>query len=148
MSNYHFWHLGLSMTFVGFAYAIVVFTALRVQRKIHETRHRMSRADRAANRQLTLVMLLQALVPIVSTSPVLLVCASTLFDLQSAFLPPLCLFAAACAPVANGCVVIGVIPAFRRVVLNMLPGRYKFETTTDLSTRNSHSGPPAFHPPM
>uniref|UniRef100_A0A1I7RWQ4 Uncharacterized protein n=1 Tax=Bursaphelenchus xylophilus TaxID=6326 RepID=A0A1I7RWQ4_BURXY len=137
-------HMLNCMLIVGTAYSIVVYCAIKTLRHLKETRKSLSRNTMAAQKQLTIIMFMQATNPLIMLNfPIFLTCIFTLFNVTvtgiAIFIAPVVAF----IPILNPLCVIIVIPSFRKFVFCQRGGRDgKIGTNTDVySIRNSTSDP-------
>ncbi|CAD5233523.1 unnamed protein product [Bursaphelenchus xylophilus] len=103
---------------VAVAYSIVIYCALKTIKKLRVAKESMSRTTLAAQRQLTVIMIIQGLNPlIIINTPIFVAVLFTLFNVTlqgiSYFITPIIAF----IPIVNSLSVICIVPSFRRFVL-------------------------------
>ncbi|CAD5233460.1 unnamed protein product [Bursaphelenchus xylophilus] len=135
-------HMLNCMVIVITAYSIVIYCAVKTLRHLKHTAKSLSKSTLAAQKQLTIIMFVQATNPLFMLNfPICLACVLTLLNLNvngiSYFMAPVVAF----IPILNPLCVILVIPSFRRFVFCQKRGKNKrVGSTTDATLmRNSIS---------
>ncbi|CAD5233451.1 unnamed protein product [Bursaphelenchus xylophilus] len=124
----------------GVAYSLVVFCGIRTFQRLKETRDSLSKKTLAVQRQMTIIMAIQATNPLIMLNgPTVGACLLALFNVTfsgvSFFTTPVI----ACIPILNPLCVIMVIPSFRRFITchRLRHGKRIGATSEGLSTRVS-----------
>ncbi|KAI6189609.1 hypothetical protein M3Y97_00027200 [Aphelenchoides bicaudatus] len=105
-------------------YGTIIFTGYKVHKTLAFSRRFMSRNTINVQNQLTKIMVLQAVYPLISlVTPILLYCTGPLFHVTLPFVGLFLSVTVSLIPIVNSLTTCVIIPSFRRSILTAILGQ-------------------------